>query len=352
MSLFIFDGNSYTVSDNENIQLVKELPAGNYVLRYSDKQGYYLDKIQDFSIPTKIYGEVISDTARFINTFKSRSSSTGILLWGDKGSGKTLQAKHVCSELAKEGIPTIIINHAFNGNAFNIFINDIKQECIVFFDEFEKVYNFDAQDMLLTLFDGVFDSKKLFMITANSHHKISDNIFNRPSRFYYAIGHGGVTEALVKDYCEDRLVNKNLSDDVWRVTSLLNEFNFDMLQCLVEEMNRYNESAKDALQLLNIDPDPKSTSSWKIINCKQNGIDFDIPKRYEDVKGDMHHDIGMYIEIPVGDDEVTLRCCPEYITKYDHTTQQLEYKLTKNDNLYEITLKRVTDFTSKFYKLI
>ena len=97
-------------------------------------------------------------------------------------SGKSLLAKQLMIE-AK--LPVLVIEEAFKGSKFNDFINSIDQEIVVFFDEFEKVYKEqEDQEELLTLFDGVISSKKIFLLTANKDN-INEFFENRPSRIKY-----------------------------------------------------------------------------------------------------------------------------------------------------------------------
>ncbi|HRZ82907.1 MAG TPA: hypothetical protein P5069_10620, partial [Candidatus Hydrogenedentes bacterium] len=44
--------------------------------------------------------------------------------------------------------------------AFNTFMQAIEQPLVVLFDEFEKVYDDQEQQALLTLLDGVYPSNK------------------------------------------------------------------------------------------------------------------------------------------------------------------------------------------------
>jgi len=63
-------------------------------------------------------------------------------LVGEKGSGKTLLAKYISIAAAKErGIPTIVINHPFHGDEFNLFMQSIQEPVIVLMDEFEKIHD-------------------------------------------------------------------------------------------------------------------------------------------------------------------------------------------------------------------
>ena len=72
--------------------------------------------------------------------FQGLGGKIEVLLAGEKGSGKTLLTKYISMEVAKQGIPTIVINQALHGERFNTFIQAIEQPCVILFDEFEKIY--------------------------------------------------------------------------------------------------------------------------------------------------------------------------------------------------------------------
>ena len=156
MSYFIRRGNSFNVSSEESLDIHNKLPIGNYTVMFDNMSGsYFLEMVDVFSQVDKVYGDTLSNSNRILKTFESRPNSTGIMLSGQKGSGKTLLAKTLSIECAKVGIPTIIINHAYHGDLFNKFMQDIEQPCMVLFDEFEKVFDNESQEAILTLFDGV-----------------------------------------------------------------------------------------------------------------------------------------------------------------------------------------------------
>ena len=63
---------------------------------------------------------------RILRTFLARSGSTGVLLAGEKGSGKTFLTKYISLQVARQGIPTIVINQALSEGRFNAFIQAIE----------------------------------------------------------------------------------------------------------------------------------------------------------------------------------------------------------------------------------
>lgn len=255
MTYYLKSGNSYRVTDEANIDLHEKLPAGNYVVKQDPFGNWFLEGINAFTAPKKIYGDTLRHSNRILTTYINREASTGVMLAGEKGSGKTLLSKHISIKAAEQGIPTIVVNTPWCGDTFNTLIQDIDQPCIILFDEFEKVYDSDQQESILTLLDGVFPSKKLFILTCNDKWRIDKNMRNRPGRIYYMMDFKGLDVGFIEEYCEDNLENKEHISAICKISTLFSEFNFDMLKALVEEMNRYRESAQEAMAMLNTKPE-------------------------------------------------------------------------------------------------
>jgi len=259
MSYFLKSGNTFRVSTKEAMDLHDQLPAGNYVVKEMPMDGpLYLEHIESFEIKGKRYGDLDKNTDRILNTFMNRSASTGVMLAGEKGSGKSLLAKNLAVEAAaRYNIPCIVINAPWIGDKFNAFMQMIEQPCMVLFDEFEKVYDNDDQEKALTLLDGVFPSKKLFVLTCNDKWRVNQHMRNRPGRLFYMIDYKGLDTAFITEYCNDNLkpALQKHTDKLCQIASLFSQFNFDMLKATVEEMNRYDEAPEDALRMLNVKPE-------------------------------------------------------------------------------------------------
>jgi hypothetical protein len=256
MSYFLKNGNTYRVAKKEAMNMTEHLPGGNYVVKYDDMTGqFFLEGIESFEAPKRIYGDCLKNTDRVISTFKDRPATTGVMLTGEKGSGKTLLTKNISIELAKQDVPTIILNAPWCGDKFNTFIQSIEQPAVVLFDEFEKVYDRDDQEKILTLLDGVFPTKKLFLMTCNDKYRVDYHMRNRPGRIYYMIDFKGLSAEFITEYCDENLKNKTYTSKVVQISTLFVEFNFDMLKALVEEMNRYDDTPQEALKLLNVKPE-------------------------------------------------------------------------------------------------
>jgi hypothetical protein len=215
-------------------------------------EGFSLEEVEPFRMPDKVYGDCLRNADRIVNTFTRRDGNTGVLLTGEKGSGKTLLARQIAIQ---SGLPVIIVNSDHSGDNFNSFLSSITQPCIVFLDEFEKTYNRESQEKILTLLDGTYQSRKLFLLTSNDKFRIDNNMKNRPGRIFYLIEFGGLEEEFIVEYCRDNLKDQSYVPDVLRVSRLFDIFNFDLLAAIVEESNRYGENPKDLLGLLNAKPE-------------------------------------------------------------------------------------------------
>ena len=253
-TLFRRSGNNYFLRDEADLALTPNLPAVTFLVNITPTGEYYLEQVDSYQMSGKLYGNVQARANRILETYQKRSASTGVLLGGTKGSGKSLLTKLVSVDASKLDMPTIVVNSPYRGDEFNKFIQDIHQQCIVLFDEFEKVYGSDEQTELLTLLDGLFPTKKLFIFTCNEMHRIDDNMINRPGRIFYNIRFTGLDEQFIREYCEDNLQNKQHIQTICNLAAMFDEFNFDSLKALVEEMNRYNETPQQALDMLNVKP--------------------------------------------------------------------------------------------------
>lgn len=323
---FLKSGDKFYVASQSALNLHNALPVGSYTVGWDDfRQDYYLKQILPFDLQDKrLYGDTVRHGQRILETFQLRKGqSTGVLLAGEKGSGKTLLAKYISVQAASRGISTIVINEPWSGERFNAFVQSIQQPAIIMFDEFEKVYRQSTeaelaerqsrdnewrhsgrftsdgrsdtisnpnQDAILTLLDGVYPSTMLFLLTVNDKAKITQNMMNRPGRIHYLLEFSGLDAEFIRDCtihgcfggsfpfqtlavvshlilillsilsdCQDNLGNTTNVSEVVTFASLFDAFSFDMLQALVSEMNHYNETVDEAVKWLNIKLDTLGT---------------------------------------------------------------------------------------------
>jgi len=269
---FSYSGSNVYVHKLNEETVTKELKPKIYEVQFNQLTGFYLSIVKDrFEVPKKIYGKTLQRADKCINTYQLRSSSTGILMTGDKGTGKTLLMSILSNKIIDElKIPVVIIAEPHSGTAFTDFIQNIGECCIVL-DEFGKMYGTGSsnirsapqvdsdgspsQDDLLTLMDGLDKTKRMFIMTENSILDINDFLLNRPSRIYYHFKYSKLDEESISGYCNDRGVSEEVVNDIIDLSRRLLIFSFDMMQSIVEEHLRYNESVSFVIEELNVNSD-------------------------------------------------------------------------------------------------
>lgn len=272
MTYFLHQPEGIFLRSKEQLLNVGEaLEVGTYVVNATPQGEFYLAKVDSFTRPKKLYGTVEKRALRVLASFDDRPNSTGILLSGEQGSGKTMLARELSIMAAEKGISTIIVSTPYCGAAFNQFIQLIDVPALVLIDEFEKMYDGDDQEKMLTLLDGLFPSKKLFVLTCNKVWRIDEHLINRPGRIFYHLKYVGIETAFVMEYCEDVLKDKSQIDHVVHISKHFSTFNFDMLKALVEEMNRFNMSAQEAVDMLNVSPGSASEDVIHTVELSING---------------------------------------------------------------------------------
>lgn len=251
-------GNTFQLYDN-SVRTYDELPAGTYTVCFSEMKGFYLSMIGNFEVTEKIYGVHTNKVEKVFKAYEQAERNLGVILSGDKGIGKSLFAKMISLKAIECGLPLIVVEGYIPGIAS--FLNSIEQRCVVLFDEFDKTFgtvhdrqgtNADPQTEMLTLFDGINISEKLFVITCNDISKLSSFLVNRPGRFHYHFRFGYPTGDEVTEYLQDNVDEQYWGEitDVVRFASRV-KLTYDCLRAIAFELNN-GESFKNAINDLNI----------------------------------------------------------------------------------------------------
>lgn len=223
---------------------VRTIPAGVWQVKWDGNRGeFFLTQQDPMTLPEKTYGTTNKRADKILKTFMSRSGrNTGVLLTGNKGSGKTLLTKETCIKAMKIGLPVLVISDAFVGTTFFEYMNGITQPCVVLIDEFEKVYRREEeQNGLLSLLDGTGANNKLFLLTSNSEN-VSEFLLSRPSRLFYHWRYGKLEEEVLVGYCKDNLKDEKHIKNLTTLWGISSDMSFDVLQSIVEELNRYPDA--------------------------------------------------------------------------------------------------------------
>lgn len=251
-------GTVYRIYD-ESMRAFNQLPPGVYKIAFNPMAGYSLIKSDPIEINEKIYGNHLKKVEKVYNSFKVFPRNLGVILSGDKGIGKSLFAKLLSVKAIENGYPVIMCDTPYPGIAD--FLGSIQQEIVVLFDEFDKTFaqlegQGDPQAEMLTLFDGLYMGKKLFIITCNELRKLNDFLVNRPGRFHYHFRFAYPNDAEVTEYLKD-----NIAEEFWGEIPAVAEFakkvdlNYDCLRAIAFELNMgstFADAAAD-LNIINIE---------------------------------------------------------------------------------------------------
>lgn len=274
MKYYYQEGEKIFLTNSTTI--LTEIPPAVYYIK-KGLTGLHLERTEDFVLPEKLYGNVSLNAERVINTFLNRKGSLGVLLSGEKGSGKTLTAKIIANSLQAQGISTVLITEMHEQTHIDSFLDSLPDNLVVLFDEFEKVYpNREAQGQVLSYLDGISSRKRLNILSVNETY-INHNLINRPGRIFYHFQHGKLKEDTIREYAKEKLANQDFTDELLLVSTLCRGLNFDMLQAIVEESNRYNQKPLELLEILNIEADDHRSYHLEVIEKKTKEVIYTHP---------------------------------------------------------------------------
>jgi hypothetical protein len=358
--IFIKNGVNVRVADSAEIETYDDLPAETYTVKFNEPADeFFLEQIENFDLPVKIYGSNTSYAQRILNTFGDRPGATGVILSGIKGAGKTLLAKQTAVAARANGIPTIVINKDWHGDKFNAFIQSITTPSIIMFDEFEKVYDWQSQRKILTLLDGVYNSRKLFILTTNTDDEVSEFLQNRPGRIFYNFTFDVLEVDFIQEFLEDRLDDKSHIDSILDYAKVFSFFNFDMLSAVTEEMNRYGETLTEVLAVLNVKPENRRSDTYKIEavigdqtivldnnynNFKPNSFDYtlwtddDMPVGIK--KNPVANKIVTQLSESMDYGDEGIRFNPALINRFEPDASRFVYLISRNNEKIELHVTR------------
>lgn len=221
----------------------------------------HLEDFSDFSLPNKLYGESLDYmTQKVLRSFKELNKSVGVLLSGLKGTGKSLQLKHIAMN---SNMPVLIVDEFISGTELITFLEKSPTSCVILFDEFEKVYSKgEQQETILPLLDGLSSTPHIFILTVNN--SVSEFLVGRPSRIRYNKKYFGLDESLIKEIAEDLLTDKSKLEEVTSLLCMMHDVNMDMVVSFIQDVNLFpDEQPEQIIKTFNLE-DPLS-GEFKIV---------------------------------------------------------------------------------------
>lgn len=250
---FINTNGIVTVASIDLNSSKNSLEPAVYAIKYDMNRGFFLSVQEDrYTLPEKIFGDNNNRAERIIKSYETRTKGTGVLLVGEKGSGKTVLAKTICNMAIDKGLPVISVAENFSGTSFNEFIDNLGN-CVLLFDEFAKVYE-KEQHKLLSLFDGTSESKRITILTENDIYSIQEHMKNRPGRFLYRYEYTGVDSTVIEELGAFYSIPEDVIEDIVKYSKKVRTFTMDILYTIIEEYKTFGTThVQDMVKYLNID---------------------------------------------------------------------------------------------------
>lgn len=266
-STIIGTGNQFRFF-SEDVVAYDEIPVGVYEVCFSKMVGYWIERTDAIAGPSreKFYGEHMKKIQRITRNYPKFDRSLGVMFSGAPGMGKSMSTRELAHLFQKEfELPVVIVKSNTPGVAEFI---DKLGECMVLFDEFEKVFPIDnednsAQDQFLPLFDGLSSQKRLYVVTANNTNKLSGPLVNRPGRFHYHISFDYPGQDDVREFLTDNAPNAKPGEieAAVRFTAAV-PLNYDHLRAVAFELNLGDEEFSEFIGDINI-----KKTSLQYYNC-------------------------------------------------------------------------------------
>lgn len=255
MTNFIKQGNNiYQLPKGSNYDLE---PGKVYDLLIREIWGEMSAKLElngEMNLPQTVY-QTKKDklfVKRVLNNFNNNNNNTtGVLLTGEKGTGKTVTAKLLAQEA---NLPIIIVNPSSVEKYLEKYFKEFDTPVCILFDEVDK--NFDTHKML-TFLDGMHKTtKKLVIMTANDEDDLSKYIKNRCSRIKYYRHYSMQEDA--REYAELICETKGIEDKENLVNFIVNNIKYPSIDNICAFINEviftkdWGLSYYDVLDFMNI----------------------------------------------------------------------------------------------------
>lgn len=236
----------------------------------------YFEEDGSLALPNKVY--TTKDDDMFIhrvNTYfeKTTKLSTGVMLSGIKGTGKTVMAKVIAKN---SGLPIIVVDEDFPTSRINDFFRKFLTPVVVIFDEVDK--HWDTEDLLGWL-DGVqTNAKKLVLFTCNNEENVNEYMKDRCSRIRYTRHFEANDNArFLKEILKDKGIKESEIDETYNfIVSNFNLLSIDNILSFIDEKLMFSElSNDDIFKGMNISGKKKKVYSETSNSEKRNEEDED-----------------------------------------------------------------------------
>lgn len=219
-----------------------------YNLKWDRYNGMsYFEEDGSLSLPAKVYATKSDDVfIKRVNTYFQKTSklSTGVMLSGIKGTGKTVMAKVIAKN---SNLPIIVVDEDYPTSRINDFFRKFETPVTIIFDEVDK--HWDTEDLLGWL-DGVqTNAKKLVLFTCNNEDRVNNYLKDRCSRVRY-IRHFEANDnaRFLREILRDKGIAEDKIEDIY--TFIVNNFgllSIDNILSFIDEKLLFPELSNEEI---------------------------------------------------------------------------------------------------------
>ena len=234
MSIKLFkEDNNIFIRGVSDSNIVEHVPPAVYRLRENPMSGeviLVMDRAS-FEVPAKCYGKHNANKDAILKAYNSTDGATGVVLRGIKGAGKSVLAEDLGKTMVSNYMPVIMVDVSVSRRALHM-ATQMAGPCMMYFDEFGKVFEAKERRDLLTYFSDSSFKKVLFVVTSNSKKELDKYFINRPGRFLFMIEYKSLDPLAIIEMIDDHGITGEMGQ-------MLNAYvehrqvTFDMLRFLM-----------------------------------------------------------------------------------------------------------------------
>lgn len=271
---------------NNLINKINNLPPGDYVLTSVNNvidvrlEGQYIKTTEI------LYGNIAKRVKRYFNRFCKRDNSLGVMLVGNKGSGKTLEGEVLGNVAIRNGLPVIrVVGLTVNDKIINILYG--LDNVVLLLDEFKKHFPPRVQEKMLSLLTNR-SKKMMFIITENDINHINYFMKDRPERLFYRREFKKIELDALKDYlldypAHDLVIDKMSIDGVIIPISEVEASKVPYMAFKSNEMISVKHKVTNITYNFNLSTkvDEYSDDTKVIMVARQNGVNVGVVYKYD-----------------------------------------------------------------------